>query len=108
MCYIIQVMQKETQMRALSERVLQSTLTSMAKRPLPVSGHQAAADLYDAVDRYTDAVNANNLPAAHKAALKLATEALRVLTGYEIPATPSGVDRVHVENISSAKTQVKA
>ena len=101
-------MQKDVQLRTLSERVLQSTLSTLARRPLPTSGHQAAAELYDAVDRYTDAVNSNNLSAAHRAAEKLAAESMRVLAGYEMNAAPEGIDRVHVENVSSAKTHAKA
>jgi len=100
-------MSKEPQMRALAEHVLQSTLATLPRRPLPISAHQAAAELYDAVDRYTDAINNNQHAAAKAAAEKLAVETFRVLASYELPRVPAGIDRVHVEN-KSASTAPKS
>lgn len=91
-------MPKEAQLRNLSERVMQATLATLPRRPLPVSAHQAAEELYNAVDRYMDAVNANQLAAARQAAERLAVEALRVMIGYEMPQVPNNVERVKVEN----------
>lgn len=97
-------MSKESQLRALADRVAQTTLASFNKRPLPVSAHQAAADLYFAVDAYTDAVVKNNHAKAKLLAEKLIVEAMRVALGYELPEVPAGVEYVQVE----IKTNVKA
>jgi len=90
-------MPKESQLRHLSERVLQATLSTLPRRPLPVSAHQAAEELYNAVDRYMDAVNSNQLVQARQAAERLAVESIRVMIGYELPQVPGGVERVQVE-----------
>lgn len=105
-CYTLLVMQKtQSHLRSLSERVLNGTLATLTRRPLPVSAHQAAADLYNAVDRYTDAVNHNQLSAAKSAAEKMAVEAMRVLVGYSLPAIPGSVDNVHVVAAKEEKKQ---
>jgi len=89
-------------MRTLSDRVLQATLSTLPRRPLPVSAHQAAEELYNAVDRYMDAVMANNQPRAKAAAERLALEAMRVLVSYELPAAPNYLHNVRVESIPSS------
>jgi hypothetical protein len=103
-------MRKESQLRALSERVLQATLSTLVRRPIPSSAHQAAADLYNAVDTYADAVKNNQLLAARAAIEKLAVETMRVLIGYEAPAQDVGIDQVKVEsatqNISRQNSKV--
>lgn len=91
-------MQRETKLRALSERILQSTLSTLPRRPLPVSAHQAAEDLYDALDRYAAAISANQQSAAKAAIERLNVEAMRVLIGYELPQAPSFIDNVRVDN----------
>ncbi len=96
-------MPKESQLRALSERVLQSTLSTLPRRPLPISAHQAAEELYNAVDRYMEAVNANQLTQARQAAERMAVEAMRVMIGYEMPMTPDFVERTRVESTPAAK-----
>jgi hypothetical protein len=98
-------MPKESQMRLLSEKLLNATMASLAKRPLPSTGHQAAQDLYNALDLYTDAINHNQQAAAKSAIEKLAVETLRVAAAYDMPAAPSGVDSVRVENTTAAKRE---
>lgn len=96
-------MPKESQLRTIAERVVQSTLSTLPRRPLPVSAHQAAEELYHAVDRYMDAVNANHMTHARQAAERLAVEAMRVMVGYELPMTPEWVEKTRVENSAPAK-----
>lgn len=96
-------MPNETQLRALCDRVMQSTLSTLPRRPLPVSAHQAAEELYNAVDRYMDAVNTNQLAQAKQAAERMAVEALRVLVGYELPQAPDYLERVKVEAQAAKK-----
>ena len=69
-------MRTESELRALAERVVQSTLSTLPRRPLVISAHQAAEELYNAVDRYMEAVSANQLTAAKNAAERLAVEAM--------------------------------
>ena len=93
-------MQKETQLRSLCERLLQTTLSTLSRRPLPASGHQAVSDLYNAVDAYTEAVLHNQRADARVAIEKLAVEALRVVASYELPTSGNvGIDKVRVESL---------
>jgi|GEM_PF-2099621 hypothetical protein len=89
-------MTKETQLRSIIERVLPSTIASFELRPVPASAHQAAADLYNAVDQYMACVSRNQLSASRRAAEKILLESLRTLMAYEQSA-PSNVDSVKVE-----------
>jgi hypothetical protein len=97
-------MQKESFLRSLCERLIQSVLATMPRRPLS-SAHQAAANLYDAVDRYTEAVDRNQPQTARAAAERLAVESLRVLMAYELPQTSVTIDNARVENISAAQNR---
>ena len=102
-------MSKETQLRSIFERILPSTLASFEQRPLPLSAHQAAADFYNAVDRYMEAVNRNQHNSARYAAEKILLESLRTLVAYEMPSAPQGVDAVRVESgttISQEKSKI--
>jgi len=89
-------MTKESQLRSVFERILPSTLASFELRPPPASAHQAAADLYNAVDDYVSCINRNQLGASQHAAEKIFLESLRTLLSYEQPA-PSSIDSVKVE-----------
>ncbi len=94
---------REMQIRALVEKVVQSLLSTLPRRPLPASAHQAAAELYEAIDRYVGAASLNQTQGCRNAAESLAVEALRVLMGYELPSAPAGVDRVRVESVDASK-----
>ena len=97
-------MRQESQLRALSERVLQATLLTLVRRPVPSSAHQAAADLYNAVDAYADAVKNNRLLAASNAIERLAVESMRVLVGYTAPAQDVGIDLIKVEAAAAKRS----
>jgi len=91
-------MQQETNIRSLCENLLQATQSIISRRGLPVSGHEAASTLYDAVDEYTQAVIHNQRGNAKAAAQKVAVEALRVYLGYELPKDAQ--NEVHIDNVS--------
>ena len=90
-------MLKETLLRSIFERILPSTIASFELRPIAVSAHQALAELYNAVDGCSAAVNRNQHATARHAAEKLLVETFRTLVAYEMPTAPEGVDKVEVE-----------
>ncbi len=89
------------QFHPLVEKLVETTLTSLSRRPMPVSGHQAAAELYHHVDEYADAVIKNKPGKAKIAIEHLATDVVRLLCAYQRQTQTVEVDKVHIENAKS-------
>jgi hypothetical protein len=90
------------QLHPLVEKLVETTLTSLARRPLPISGHQAAAELYHHVDEYADAVIKNQSGKAKTAIEHLATDVVRLLCAYQRKTQPVQIDQVHIEGAAKA------
>ncbi len=91
-------MSNEEKLHLMTDKLVAATLAELARRALPMSGHQVAGELYAILDRYADAVVKNKGPVAKQALEELAVTTLKSLYAYQRNAPSVTVDQVRVQS----------